>query len=281
MCRDVSRSLITRLVLRGSRACGAAKPIYYLAPQIVTSAYWSGFRPKGVQFNGGKQLTVNKIEPDTKSPRWQRRPDTRRAEILDGAVLAFGQNGYKRATLADVAEYAGVSAGTVSHYFGSKARLFEEVIAERLMPYVEAEEASLASHRGPMRDLLDQLLRRLWDRSWEPGILDLMRVVKVESGEFPDSGRLLCRQLGERWRSIFSQILRVGMRNGEFRRSDVDVAARVISFALVGVAEKVSAFQSYDPEMPEREAMWQAVREMVERFVLVDASRATTQGDPG
>jgi hypothetical protein len=64
-------------------------------------------------------------------------------------------------------------------------------------------------------------------------------------------------------------------------RSWSDVAARVISFALVGVAEKVSAFQCYDPEMPEREAMWQAVREMVERFVLVDASRATTQGDPG
>jgi AcrR family transcriptional regulator len=205
-------------------------------------------------------------------PRWQRRPDTRRTEILDGAVLAFGKNGYKRATLADVAEYAGVSAATVSHYFGSKAKLFEEVIAERLMPYVEAEEASLASHRGPMRDLLDQLLRRLWDRAWEPGILELMRVVKVESAEFPESGQLLCRQLSERWRRIFGEILGAGMAGGEFRRMDVDVAARVISYALVGVAEKVSAFRAFDPRMPEREAMWTAVREMAERFVLVDGS---------
>jgi AcrR family transcriptional regulator len=218
---------------------------------------------------------------DENRPRWQRRPDTRRSEILDAAVLAFGGKGYQRATLADVAEQAGVSPGTVSHYFGSKANLFEQVIAERLMPYVEAEEASLASHRGPMRELLAQLVRRLWDRAWEPGILELMRVMKVESAEFPESGRLMCRQLSERWRRIFGRILESGMAGGEFRRMDVDVAARVISYALVGTAEKVSAFRAFDPGMPEREAMWTAVREMVERFVLVDAPRASTQGDLG
>ena len=100
----------------------------------------------------GNRLMPNVID-EVRPPRWQRRPDTRRTEILDGAVLAFGKNGYKRATLADVAGHAGVCAGTVSHYFGSKARLFEDVIAQRLMPLVEAEEASLASRRGPMRDL--------------------------------------------------------------------------------------------------------------------------------
>jgi len=228
----------------------------------------------------GSPLTASRIESDERAPKWHRRPDQRRAEILEGAVLAFGRKGYTRATLADVAEHAGVCAGTVSHYFGSKARLFEMVIAERLMPFVEAEEASLASHQGPMRDLLGQLLRHLWDRAWEPGILDLMRVVKVESGEFPESGRLLCQQLGERWRRIFGDILRAGMESGEFRPMDVDIAARTISYALVGVAEKVSAFGSYDALMPGREAMWLPVREMVERFVLVDVGRADRQGEP-
>jgi AcrR family transcriptional regulator len=167
----------------------------------------------------------------------------------------------------------------VSHYFGSKARLFEEVIAERLMPYVKTEEASLANHHGPMRELLDQLLRRLWERAWEPGILDLMRVVKVESEAFPESGRLLCRQLSERWRRIFGDILGQGMRAGEFRVMDVDVAARVVSYGLLGVAEKVSAFRAYDPRMPDREVMWESVQEMVDRFVLADTRRASTQGD--
>ena len=191
----------------------------------------------------GKSLTAKRLEEDERSPKWQRRPDERRAEILDGAVLAFGRKGYKRATLADVAEHAGVCAGTVSHYFGSKARLFEEVIAERLMPFVETEEASLATHRGPMRELLDQLLRRLWDRAWEPGILELMRVVKVESAEFPESGRLLCQQLGERWRRIFGDD---SHRRHGGRRVPADGCGRRRAhhqLRAVGVAEKVSVFR--------------------------------------
>jgi AcrR family transcriptional regulator len=224
-------------------------------------------------------VRIGELEGIAHEPRWHRRPDERRGEILDCAVQVFGRSGYKRTTLAQVAERAGVSAGTVCHYFGCKATLFEEVIAERLMPFVELEEASLAEHRAPAGDLLHQLLRRFWDRAWEPGILDLVRVVKVESGEFPESGRLLCKQLGERWRRLFGGILTAGIKSGEFRPLEVDVVARTISYAVIGVAEKVSAFQAYDPDMPEREAMWQMVREMVDRFVLVKLPRAAKQGE--
>jgi membrane fusion protein (multidrug efflux system) len=209
-----------------------------------------------------------------REPRWQRRPDIRRGEILDGAVLAFGQNGYKRTTLADVAARAGVCAGTICHYFGSKGALFEEVIAERLMPSIEIEEASLANHRGPAWNLLEQLLHRFWERAWQPGTLDLLQVVKVESAEFPESGRLLCQQLSQRWRKLFGAILLAGIESGEFRPMDVNVTARTISYAVLGVAEKVSTFRAYDPQMPEREMMWQAVRDMVSRFLLVKPARA-------
>lgn len=214
-----------------------------------------------------------------REPRWHRRPDIRRGEILDSAALAFGQNGYKRTTLADVATRAGVSAGTICHYFGSKAALFEEVIAERLMPSIEIEEASLAKDRGPAWDLLEQVLRRFWERAWQPGTLDLLQVVKVESAEFPESGRLLCRQLGDRWRALYGGLLRAGMKSGEFRTMDVNVTARTISYALLGVAEKVSTFRSYDQQMPEREVMWQALRDMVSRFVLAKPPRAAKQGE--
>jgi AcrR family transcriptional regulator len=214
-----------------------------------------------------------------REPKWHRRPDVRRGEILDSAALAFGQNGYKRTTLADVAARAGVSAGTICHYFGSKATLFEEVIAERLMPSIEIEEASLAKDREPAWDVLERVLRRFWERAWQPGTLDLLQVVKVESAEFPESGRLLCQQLGDRWRGLYGALLRAGMKSGEFRPLDVNVTARTISYALLGVAEKVSTFRPYDQQMPEREVMWQAVREMVSRFVLAKPPRAAKQGE--
>jgi AcrR family transcriptional regulator len=210
-------------------------------------------------------------------PKWRRRPGLRRGQILDSAVLAFGQNGFKRTTLADVAARARVSPGTVCHYFGSKASLFEEVVAERLMPFVEIEEAILAKHQGPYWELLDQVLRHFWERAWQPGILDLMQVVKVESAEFPEPGRLLCRQLSQRWKKLYSVILREGVASGEFRPLNVNVAARTMSYAILGVAEKVSTFASYDATMPDREEMWQAIREMVARFVLAKPSRAANK----
>ncbi len=182
----------------------------------------------------------------------------------------FGRFGYRRATLADVAERAGVSPGTVSHYFGSKGELFQEVISDHFMGFVAQEEALLASSTGPVRPLLHQLLRRMWDHAWTPGILELMQVVQVEVAEFPGSGRLLCRQLGERWRGLVGRILESGARTGEFRVLDPELAARAMSYTLLGVAQKVSTFSGFDPSMPDREVMWRTVLEMIDRFLLAE-----------
>ena len=48
-------------------------------------------------------------------------------------MLVFGEEGYAKATLAQVARKAGISAATVSHYFGSKAALFEAMVSEEAM----------------------------------------------------------------------------------------------------------------------------------------------------
>jgi AcrR family transcriptional regulator len=185
-------------------------------------------------------------------------------------LWVFGRFGYQRATLADVAERAGVSPGTVSHYFGSKGELFHEVIADHFRGFVAQEEALLASTAGPVRHLLHQLLRRMWDHAWTPGILELMQVVQVEAPEFPESGLLLCRQLGERWRGLVGRILESGARTGEFRTLDPELTARAMSYTLLGVAQKVSTFSRFDPSMPDREVMWRTVLDMIDRFLLAE-----------
>lgn len=203
-----------------------------------------------------------------RNPKWQRRPEERRGEIIEAAVATFGQLGYERATLADVAERAGVSPGTVSHYFGSKSDLFEAVIADRFVDFVASEEALLAAETGSARQLLAQLMRRLWDHTWAPGTIALMQAVQVDMAAFPGSGQLLCKQLSDRWRRLFGVILDRGIRSGEFRPLDVDASARVIGYALIGVAQKAATFARFDAAMPARERLWTAVLEMVERFVL-------------
>jgi AcrR family transcriptional regulator len=44
--------------------------------------------------------------------------------IIDAALAAFGRNGYKKASTADVAAAAGISKGMVFHYFGTKKDMY-------------------------------------------------------------------------------------------------------------------------------------------------------------
>ena len=65
------------------------------------------------------------------TPRTGSRAEQRRrteARILDAAAQAFLTAGYDRTTIRAVASAAGVDAGLVMHYFGSKQELFRRVI---------------------------------------------------------------------------------------------------------------------------------------------------------
>lgn len=44
--------------------------------------------------------------------------------IIDAALTVFGKNGYKKASIADIAEQAGIAKGMVMYYFGSKRNLY-------------------------------------------------------------------------------------------------------------------------------------------------------------
>jgi AcrR family transcriptional regulator len=208
--------------------------------------------------------------PD-RAPKWQRRPEARPAEIVDAAIAAFGELGYHRATLADVARRAGVCPGTVAHYFGSKGGLFEAAIAQRFGQFLDAEEAAAADGGdGSAWGRLERVLRHLWDLVWLPGTLELVRVVHMNAAEFPESGRLLRSRISERWRRLLGALLEAGMASGELRRTDSDVAARMIGSALVGIADSVAAFGPYDTDMPDRDVVWAAVTDMVRRYVEND-----------
>lgn len=44
--------------------------------------------------------------------------------IIDAALKAFGTNGYKKASISDIATAAGISKAMVFHYFGTKKALY-------------------------------------------------------------------------------------------------------------------------------------------------------------
>src|SRR5438552_3833527 len=87
------------------------------------------------------------------TPRPGSRAEQRRrteARILDAATQVFFSAGYDRTTIRAVASAAGVDAGLVMHYFGSKQELYRRVIDAAPVPEIggtpaEATERILAT----------------------------------------------------------------------------------------------------------------------------------------
>src|SRR5271167_2054612 len=66
------------------------------------------------------------------------------ARILDAATRIFLDAGYERTTIRAVAAAAGVDAGLVMHYFGSKQELYRRVIDAAPVPEVGGTPAEAA-----------------------------------------------------------------------------------------------------------------------------------------
>ncbi len=64
--------------------------------------------------------------------------DERRAQIIDGCLEVLARDGYRRASVARIAQAAGVSKGLVSHYFTDKETLMEQT-AIATVGFLQAE----------------------------------------------------------------------------------------------------------------------------------------------
>ncbi|MGQ0703177.1 MAG: TetR/AcrR family transcriptional regulator [Gemmatimonadales bacterium] len=169
------------------------------------------------------------------APRWQRRPAERRREILDAAALVFGERGFESATLADVAERAGVSPGTVQHYFGSKAALFSEVLQDRFFVGAAEDEQLLINHRGTYAELLRELIERMWKRLSRPGSADLLLVGMASAVNHPEAGHVVSGEMATRCPRILQGVIQAGIQQGEFHPVNPEYLARAIAAGVLGM----------------------------------------------
>ncbi len=180
-------------------------------------------------------------------PRWQRRPEARPEEILDAAFQTFGENGFARTKLEDVARAAGVSKGTLYLYFDSKENLFREMVRAKVIPIVEEAEAVVQSHRGSYRDLLVSMITRMFDVLQHRGIGRISRLVVSELGAFPELARFYYDQVVLRSHRMLEQVLERGIAAGEFRPVANRYGARGLSAMLLHAAQTHCTFRQFDP----------------------------------
>ena len=57
-------------------------------------------------------------------------PDTRKQEILSGALLVFARKGYDKTTISDIARELGISQGLCYRYYASKEEIYDAAVEE-------------------------------------------------------------------------------------------------------------------------------------------------------
>ena len=151
----------------------------------------------------------------TRSPRPLRHP-ARPAEILDAACRAIVERGFAQTRVADVAEAAGTSTGTIHYYFDSREDVLVEALrwaSERLFARLTAPaEASALARLGRLLELAipyphpkerrDEYV--LWLETWTLVLHDRRRMRALED-------------LSLRWRGFFSEAVEAGAADGTFR----------------------------------------------------------------
>lgn len=95
----------------------------------------------------------------------EERPRTRiqaknRATILEAALEVFSQNGFRGATLDQIAQAAGLSKPNVLYYFASKETIHRTLLAELMDAWLEPLKA-LDDAAEPIEELLDYVARKL------------------------------------------------------------------------------------------------------------------------
>lgn len=178
--------------------------------------------------------------------RWQRRKQARPGEIAAAALELFTERGFAATRLDDVAHRAGVTKGTLYLYFKNKDALFRAAVRAFVLPELERAEEQVADFKGNTRDLVRELVHRWWDTVGETRLCGIPKLVVAEANNFPDLGRFFVNQVVRRGRKLFATVIERGIRRGEFKRCDVNHAARVLIAPMVFAAIWECSLRPYD-----------------------------------
>ncbi|MGA4728605.1 TetR/AcrR family transcriptional regulator [Micromonospora taraxaci] len=112
----------------------------------------------------------------------QRVAREKRALIVQAATQLFLESGYDRASLARIAEEAGVSKATLFKQFPTKAALFDAIVVDS---WAGGDDAEMPS-AGDLVAGLTTLGRHYAALLGRPGMADLFRIVIAELPRFPE-----------------------------------------------------------------------------------------------
>lgn len=182
-----------------------------------------------------------------KTIRWERRPDERPNEILDAALAVFAERGYRNTRLEHVGEAAGVTKGTIYHYFTNKEDLLLRAIEHRREEAFGRIDELLRDKTAPVSTRIRLLVRRWFSELTKERLAVTTLLLQGISHEAPEAHRKWLGGGPTAAVRLMAALIREGQTRGEFRPdADGEVAARLL---LSGLLQQ-TVWQQYGDDVP-------------------------------
>lgn len=183
------------------------------------------------------------MKKKTTAPRLGRPPATDSADtrqrILDIARLAFAARGYDASTNRSLGADAGITAGAIYHYFGSKLDLYIAVhddVQQRV--YTQFNDA--INDPPTFRDKIEAVLDAAHEMNTEdPSLAQFLGALRVDMRRNPELKQALQHTTVAR-EAFFDRIVDHGVATGEIAKGDRAKVSALVLTLLIGLTDAVS-----------------------------------------
>lgn len=154
--------------------------------------------------------------------------EERRERLLDAALAVFSRDGFDRATMATIAEQAGMAKGTIYNYFETKEELLSALLRERTHKIEQILKDESVPPRVALTAIARAFLEEALDRQPE-----LARLVLVESPRFPHLAREMLRRLLQAGNRTVARYLERQAELGRIRPLPRPEASSMVFFGML------------------------------------------------
>lgn len=185
--------------------------------------------------------------------------ERRRREIMDAAIACFRRRGFHQATMQEICAEAGISAGALYRYFGSKAEIIA-AIAEEHRGESDVAFLRLAETKG-LVEALAEAGRRFFEKFAE-GDGALVADIIAEAIRDPMLAAPL-RATDRRSVELFAKGIAAAQARGEIDATlDAENTASTLFAVIEGIAVRRAFLRDTDPD-----AAVAQFRTLAERFL--------------
>jgi AcrR family transcriptional regulator len=190
--------------------------------------------------------------------------ESRRQQIIDGALQVFATKGFEKATNKDIASAAAIgSPGLIYHYFKDKSDLFRQVVEQRLpvLQLLTKSEEMMALAPNEALTLFASTFLKVVDN---PTSVALIKLMLGEAIRQPLVAQMLNTIGPGRGFAFLTRYLTQQMDAGVLRRMEPGAAARCFIGPLIAFVLTREVFAQPDTGTLQAETM---VKTVVEVFL--------------